>query len=84
MGLSRIRDTLKRNGLRLSRELGQSFLVEDALADRLAQLAGVERGDAVIEVGTGLGSLTRALARRAAPSFPDDAARSQKHASGRS
>ena len=65
MGLSRIRDTLKRHGLRLSRELGQSFLVENALADRLAQLAGVERGDAVIEVGTGLGCLTRALACRA-------------------
>ncbi len=65
MGLSQIRDTLKRHGLRLSRELGQNFLVEDGLAERLAQLAGVQPGDAVIEVGTGLGTLTRALASRA-------------------
>jgi 16S rRNA (adenine1518-N6/adenine1519-N6)-dimethyltransferase len=65
VGLSQIRDTLKRHGLRLSRELGQNFLVEDGLAERLAQLAGVQPGDAVIEVGTGLGTLTRALASRA-------------------
>jgi 16S rRNA (adenine1518-N6/adenine1519-N6)-dimethyltransferase len=65
LGLSHIRDTLKRHGLRLSRELGQNFLVEDGLAERLAQLAGVQPGDAVIEVGTGLGTLTRALASRA-------------------
>lgn len=65
MGLQQIRDTLKRHGLRLTRELGQSFLVEEAMAERLAQLSGVVAGDAVIEVGTGLGVLTRALATRA-------------------
>jgi len=65
MGLRSIRDTLQRNGLRLSRDLGQNFLVEDAIAERLARLAGVEAGDGVIEVGTGLGVLTRALAARA-------------------
>lgn len=66
MGLQEIRDLLQRHGLRLQRERGQSFLVEDALAERLARLAGVEAGDHVIEVGTGLGVLTRALAARAA------------------
>ena len=65
MGLQAIRDTLKRNGLRLSRELGQNFLVEDAMADRLARVSGADDADGVIEVGTGLGVLTRALAARA-------------------
>ena len=65
MGLQQIRDTLQRHGLRLSRELGQSFLVEDAMAERLALASGASEGDAIIEVGTGLGVLTRALARRA-------------------
>jgi len=60
-----VRDTLDRHGLRLQRDLGQNFLVEEGLADRLALLSGVEAGDCVIEVGTGLGVLTRALARRA-------------------
>ena len=65
MGLQTIRDTLQRNGLRLSRDLGQNFLVEDAMAERLALLSGTQPGDGVIEVGTGLGVLTRALASRA-------------------
>lgn len=65
MGLQAIRDTLTRNGLRLSRDLGQNFLVEDAMAERLALLSGADASDAVIEVGTGLGVLTRALAARA-------------------
>ena len=65
MGLAEIRGTLDRHGLRLQRELGQSFLVEDAIAERLPVLAAVEPGDAVLEIGTGLGVLTRALAARA-------------------
>lgn len=65
MGLATIRDVLSRHGLHLSRELGQNFLVEDQQAERLARLAGVEAGDSVLEIGTGLGVLTRALAARA-------------------
>jgi 16S rRNA (adenine1518-N6/adenine1519-N6)-dimethyltransferase len=61
----RTREILTRRGLHLRRELGQNFLTDDRLADRLASLAGVGPDDLVIEVGTGLGVLTRALARRA-------------------
>jgi len=60
-----VRELLARHGLRLSRELGQNFLVDEGIAARLAQLAGVEQDDTVVEVGTGLGVLTRALAARA-------------------
>jgi 16S rRNA (adenine1518-N6/adenine1519-N6)-dimethyltransferase len=60
-----VRDTLDRHGLRLHRKLGQNFLIEDAMAEKLALRSGVEAGDGVIEVGTGLGVLTRALAKRA-------------------
>jgi 16S rRNA (adenine1518-N6/adenine1519-N6)-dimethyltransferase len=59
------RDTLRRHGLHLRRGLGQNFLVEDGIADRLADRSGAGPGDAVLEVGTGLGVLTRALAARA-------------------
>ena len=60
-----MRAILKRRGLYLRRELGQNFLTDEGLADRLAGLAGVGADDLVIEIGTGLGVLTRALARRA-------------------
>ena len=65
MGIHFVRDTLDRHGLRLQRNLGQNFLIEEGIADRLALLSGLEAGDCVIEVGTGLGVLTRALAKRA-------------------
>ncbi|MCZ6463059.1 MAG: 16S rRNA (adenine(1518)-N(6)/adenine(1519)-N(6))-dimethyltransferase RsmA [Proteobacteria bacterium] len=66
MSAAEIRALLRKYDLRLRRELGQNFLIDPKCADRLAELAGVEAGDTVIEVGTGLGILTRALAARAA------------------
>lgn len=62
---SELRALLDRHGLHLSRDLGQNFLTDAALADDLARRAGASAGDLVIEVGTGLGVLTRALATRA-------------------
>jgi 16S rRNA (adenine1518-N6/adenine1519-N6)-dimethyltransferase len=60
-----VRAILARHGLRAQRSRGQHFLVDEALAARLVELAGVAPGDAVLEIGTGLGVLTRALAARA-------------------
>lgn len=64
MRLGRLRELLDLHGLRLSRDLGQNFLIDADLADELARRAGARAGDLVFEVGTGLGVLTRALAAR--------------------
>jgi 16S rRNA (adenine1518-N6/adenine1519-N6)-dimethyltransferase len=60
-----IREILARHGLAPSRERGQNFLVDDRVAAELVERAGVAAGESVIEVGTGLGILSRALAERA-------------------
>ena len=65
MRASEIRGFLKRHGLLARRDLGQNFLCDERLAARLVSLAGVEPGDSVVEIGTGLGCLTRALAAQA-------------------
>ena len=65
MGAVGVREILARHGLAPSRERGQNFLVDGRVAEELVDLAGVAPGDSVIEVGTGLGILTRALAQRA-------------------
>jgi len=65
LSAAEIKAFLARHGLLAHRDLGQNFLVDDSLAARLVDLAGVEPGDRVVEIGTGLGVLTRALARRA-------------------
>ena len=66
MSVAQIRRQLERHGLHLSSDLGQSFMVDEFQARRLARLSGVGADDTVIEVGTGLGALTRALAECAA------------------
>jgi 16S rRNA (adenine1518-N6/adenine1519-N6)-dimethyltransferase len=60
-----VRDLLARHGLRAQRERGQNFLVDERVAAAIADAAPVASGDAVIEIGPGLGILTRALAARA-------------------
>jgi 16S rRNA (adenine1518-N6/adenine1519-N6)-dimethyltransferase len=59
------REIHARHGLAPSRDRGQNVLVDERVAADLVECAGVEPGDSVIEVGTGLGILTRALAQRA-------------------
>lgn len=65
MNAADIKAFLARHGLLARRDLGQNFLVDESLAERLVVLSGVEPGDRVIEIGTGLGVLTRALAKKA-------------------
>lgn len=60
-----MRDQLERRGLRATRARGQNFLTDPRVAEAIADAAPVSPGDAVIEIGPGLGVLTRALAARA-------------------
>ncbi len=57
---------LDRYQLSPSRALGQNFLAEPSLADKIVRLAGVSSTSRVVEIGPGLGSLTVALADVAA------------------
>ena len=45
--------------------LGQNFILDDGLLSELADLSGVTREDTVLEIGPGMGTLTRALSERA-------------------
>jgi len=53
---------LKRYGIRPSKSLGQNFLVDSNALERVISAAEISRGDEVLEIGPGLGSLTRRLA----------------------
>lgn len=65
MSAAEARAFLERHGLAAHKDRGQNFLHDAAMAERLVALAGVGAGDGVLEIGTGLGMLTRALAARA-------------------
>ncbi|MCD6455411.1 MAG: ribosomal RNA small subunit methyltransferase A [Methanophagales archaeon] len=51
--------------VKAARSLGQYFLIDDAVVARLVEYAGVERGDVVLEIGAGGGSITEKLANKA-------------------
>jgi 16S rRNA (adenine1518-N6/adenine1519-N6)-dimethyltransferase len=55
-------ELIERHGLEPSRALGQNFLCEPGMVDKIVRLSGVSAGDNVIEIGPGLGSLTLGLA----------------------
>ena len=56
------RKILKRKGLAPNKKLGQNFLVHEHTPRRIVDLAGLSPEDQVVEVGVGLGALTRPLA----------------------
>jgi 16S rRNA (adenine1518-N6/adenine1519-N6)-dimethyltransferase len=53
---------LDRYGLAPKQSLGQNFLFDEGLLARIVAAAEIEPGDEVLEVGPGLGALTRQLA----------------------
>jgi 16S rRNA (adenine1518-N6/adenine1519-N6)-dimethyltransferase len=61
-----LREVIAAHGLRASKALGQNFLLDEQLLDRIAAIPGPLDGSQVFEVGPGPGGLTRALLRAGA------------------
>ncbi|NTA09753.1 16S rRNA (adenine(1518)-N(6)/adenine(1519)-N(6))-dimethyltransferase RsmA [Agrobacterium tumefaciens] len=60
-GLPPLRDVIQRHGLDAKKSLGQNFLFDLNLTQKIARTAGPLDGVTVIEVGPGPGGLTRAI-----------------------
>ncbi|WP_349433736.1 16S rRNA (adenine(1518)-N(6)/adenine(1519)-N(6))-dimethyltransferase RsmA [Pararhizobium sp. A13] len=60
-GLPPLRDVIQRHGLDAKKALGQNFLFDLNLTQKIARTAGSLDGVTVIEVGPGPGGLTRAI-----------------------
>ena len=66
MSLPPLRDVIAAHGLSASKALGQNFLLDEQLLDRIARVPGDLTGRALLEIGPGPGGLTRALLRAGA------------------
>src|SRR5262245_37066893 len=63
--LSYLLRLFEHHGLEAKSKLGQNFLIDLNLLDLVVRTAELDRSDAVLEVGTGTGSLTAKLAEQA-------------------
>ncbi len=61
-----VKSIREKYGLQLSKSLGQNFITDRNILEKIIEGAGVENGDMVIEIGPGIGVLTAELAERAA------------------
>jgi 16S rRNA (adenine1518-N6/adenine1519-N6)-dimethyltransferase len=59
------RQLLENYNLEAKKSLGQNFLYDEHILERIAGAADITAKDQVLEIGPGLGALTRQLARRA-------------------
>lgn len=62
---SELRHVLDAHGIRPDRRLGQNFLIDRNVRDRILTLAGITAAEGAFEVGPGAGALTLGLAETA-------------------
>ena len=58
-------EILKKYGFTFKKSLGQNFLIDSNILNRIVDGTGVDKTVGVIEIGPGIGSLTEALAKKA-------------------
>ncbi len=55
------RSLLKKNRIKPTKSMGQNFLTETAVVEEIVEIAGISAGDLVIEIGPGMGILSRQI-----------------------
>jgi len=65
MMLNQILATLRRYGIRPSKRAGQHHVVDPTVLEKMVGHAHLSREDVVLEIGAGIGNLTKLLAQRA-------------------
>ena len=63
--INEIRALLDRHGFRFSKSLGQNFLTAAWVPEQIADSAGIDKNTGVLEIGPGIGCLTKQLSMRA-------------------
>lgn len=57
------KSVVEKHGFKFSKSLGQNFLIDDNVIDRILGGARLSEGDHIIEVGPGIGTLTREMGK---------------------
>lgn len=59
-----IKNLFEKHGFSFTKSLGQNFLINPSVCPKIAEMGGAEKEVGAIEIGTGIGVLTRELAER--------------------
>lgn len=59
------KEVVQKHNFKFSKSLGQNFLIDTNVIDRIIEGARVKEGDYVIEVGPGIGTLTKEMGKTA-------------------
>lgn len=62
---TQIKDLLERHSFHFSKTFGQNFLITARIPEKIAEGAEIDESTTVLEIGPGIGCLTRCLAARA-------------------
>lgn len=63
--ISTVKDVLSRHGFSFSKGLGQNFIINPDICPKIAEYGNAQAGYGILEIGTGIGVLTKELALRA-------------------
>ncbi|MFQ5974768.1 MAG: 16S rRNA (adenine(1518)-N(6)/adenine(1519)-N(6))-dimethyltransferase RsmA [Candidatus Hydrothermarchaeales archaeon] len=63
--LQETRDILKKYDMRLTKKLGQNFLIDESILKEQVEYAAINDEDIILEVGAGIGNLTKFLFKKA-------------------
>jgi len=63
--LNELRELLRKYGLKPRKHLGQNFLINKDILSEIIKAADLNKNDTVLEIGPGLGILTKELAKKA-------------------
>ena len=61
----KIKEIMSRYGFKISKSLGQNFLIDRNILERIIKIADITKEDCIIEIGPGIGSLTQYIAEAA-------------------
>ena len=67
--MKELRPLMEKHGFSFSKTLGQNFLINPDVPVRIAENAGLDENTTVIEIGPGVGCLTKELSARAKEVF---------------
>ena len=58
-------EIIKKYGFKMTKSLGQNFLINENILDNIIESANINNNDVVLEIGTGIGTLTQRLCEKA-------------------